>query len=341
MILLLGLGVRNVVWVEPQKEPRPEPTPIVVALFTEGKEVVIEPRVEKLKAHGITLEQLEHLRGHRLSQGDWKVEIEGKRVDLTAVAKITVRNLVAKPFTVVLPDGREAVIVPDAKKVGRYLVTGDSFERDVRNQLQYPFHEDPLETCVLGGIPVPGGHVPNAWGPDHVHISTGEPLKSFAKVEIRGKTGPQAADLAHMRAVRKHLETGLQLAEGMSREEFEKRFGPGQKHNPEPDPHFTTIPSWQYQVGKGKLQVRLDNNGSKVEGLSGWTDQQVPLAPSPDSSRVARAMAHAERDLLFVFLTKRFSGSSVADKNLLRVFLQKTASELRWTDKERKQMLGD
>jgi hypothetical protein len=63
-----------------------------------------------------------------LEQGDWNVTIEGKKVDLTAVAKITVRDLVAKSFTVALPDGREAVVVPDAKKVGRYLVTGEYFE---------------------------------------------------------------------------------------------------------------------------------------------------------------------------------------------------------------------
>ena len=42
-----------------------------------------------------------------------------------------------------------------------------------------------------------------------------------------------------------------------------------------------------------------------------------------------------------MFLTKRFSGSSVTDKKGLRTFLQATANEMEWTDAERKQMLGE
>jgi hypothetical protein len=234
------------------------------------------------------------------------------------------------------------VIVPDAKKVGRYLVTSEHFERDVRSQLQDPFCDDPLETCVLADILVLGSHVPNVWGPDHVHISMGEPLRTFAKVEIRGKPGPHAVDLAHMRAVRKHLEAGLKLAEGMSREDFEKRFGPGQENTPEPHPHFETLPSWQYQLGNATLQAWFDSgDGSKVAQVSGHTDQLEPAAPSPESGRLARALAGAERDLLFAFLRKRFSDSSVKEKRHLRGFLKKTTGDLQWTDKERKEMLGD
>jgi hypothetical protein len=170
----------------------------------------------------------------------------------------------------------------------------------------------------------------------------GEPLRSLAKVEIRGTTGPQAADLAHMRAVRKHLETALQLAKGMSRQEFEKRFGPGQKDNfePESDSQFTVQPSWTYQVANGKVHVSFDD-GSKVDHPSGYTDQRPPLEPSPDTGCRAQVLARAERDLLLAFLTKRFSDSSVVEKKPLRVFLEKTAIDLQWTDKERKQMLGD
>ena len=190
--------------------------PIVVALFTQGKEVVIEPATERLRAHGITAEELECLRSRRLSEGNWKVEIQGKKFDLTDVATLSVRDLVTKPFTVELLDGREAVIMPDARKVGRYLLTGDYFERDVKGRLQLPLCNDPAEARVLADFPVPGGHVPNAWGPDHVHISIGEPLKTFAKVDIRGKPGPQAADLARMHAVRKHLDAGLNQGKGMA-----------------------------------------------------------------------------------------------------------------------------
>ena len=39
-------------------------------------------------------------------EGNWKVEIQGKKFDLTDVATLSVRDLVTKPFTVELLDGR-------------------------------------------------------------------------------------------------------------------------------------------------------------------------------------------------------------------------------------------
>jgi hypothetical protein len=310
-------------------------------LHDAGKEVVIEPSLERLKAHGLAARQLECLRWRRLDEKDWTVEIEGKKVNLADVAKLTVRDLVASPFAVELLDGRTAQIAPDVKQIERYWVSGEYFEFDVRQQLQSPFCQDPAERCVLAGVPVPGGQVPNAWGRDRVHISIGEPLKIFAKVEIHGKPGPQAADLAHMLAVDKCLETGLQLGVGMSRSEFEKRFGPGKKLKDEDDPHFKSDSGWQYPLGKGNLLAWFNDEGAKVSHVSAWHGQPWPEAPSPDCGRLARAVAGAERDLLFSFLKKRFSDSPVAEKKPLRAFLEKTAIDLQWTDKERKQMLGD
>jgi hypothetical protein len=49
---------------------------------------------------------------------------------------------------------------------------------------------DPAKVRVLGGIKVPGGDVPNKWGGDHVHVSLGEPLDYFAKVEIHWQKVP-------------------------------------------------------------------------------------------------------------------------------------------------------
>jgi hypothetical protein len=178
--------------------------PIVVALFAEGKELVIEPCLERLKELELTLDQLASLRGRRLTE-DGVVTIDGKKIKLADVAKVTVRNLVAKPFAVALPDGREAVIVPDAKKVGRYLVTGEY----------------------------------------------------------------------------------------------------------------------------------------NLQRVSAWTEQSVPFGRSPDSGRQARAVADADRALLCEFLIKRFRGASVADRNRLRTLLQETEADLRWTAKERQQMLGE
>jgi hypothetical protein len=158
---------------------------IVAPLFTEGMEVVIRPLPEKVKAAGLTREQLQELRFRRFTDGAWRTKIEGKEIDLTEVAEITVRKLYAPPFTVDLPDGRRAVVTPNPARVGTYLVTGEHFESDVRAALAEFTGKDPAKACVLEGIPVPGGQIPNHWGPDHVHISNGEPISLFATIEIR------------------------------------------------------------------------------------------------------------------------------------------------------------
>ncbi|MCE5269063.1 MAG: WG repeat-containing protein [Planctomycetaceae bacterium] len=161
---------------------------LYAALFTEGREIVIEPDPNKMAAAGVKPEQLDFLKRRRFSSGDWTVEVNGINLNLADVAKITERDLVVRPFTVTLRDGREVVVTPDAKKVGRYLVTSEAFEEDVRARLSQPDVKDPAKIAVLSGIPVPGGRVPNFWKKDRVHISVGEPLETFGKVEVRTKT---------------------------------------------------------------------------------------------------------------------------------------------------------
>jgi hypothetical protein len=163
------------------------PKPLVVALFSEGREAVITPYPQLLKALGLTADQLEPLRRKRLRSGKWIVDIDGKKVNLADVATITERDLVVEPFTVQLPDGREAHITPDAKKIGRYLITGEAFEENVRVHLSVTKETDPAKVNVLEDITVPGGEVPNYWKSDRVHRSTGEPLESLAKVEVQAK----------------------------------------------------------------------------------------------------------------------------------------------------------
>jgi hypothetical protein len=167
-----------------------EPNQIVAASFTEGKEVVITPDPQKLKALGMTVEKLTPVRWQRLSSGEakyWNVKLDGKIINLADVARITVRDLQLKPFTVRLPDEREVIVTPDAKKVGRYLIPGWAFEEDVRARLSNAAGADPAKVQVLVDIPVPGGKVPNYWRRDRIHRSVGEPLDALAKVEVRGK----------------------------------------------------------------------------------------------------------------------------------------------------------
>jgi hypothetical protein len=290
----------------------------------------------------MTRDQLEGLPHQRLAAGEWEVEMDGKKVNLAEVARLTVRDLVVKPFTVKLVDGREAVIVPDAKKIGRYMVTGEYFERDVRDHLLGPYLEDPAGALVLTDIPVPGGHVPNAWGANHVHVSSGEPLREFAKVEIRGKPGPQAPELERMRRVNKHLEAGMRLAEGMPRGAFEARFGKGTKGPVHSHPYFgPSEPLWEYPFGSSKLYVYFDDEMSKVRHVSTHTQKPLPLEPSGDCGRMARAAADDERALLLAFLTKMSQSASPAERTALRTLVKETAADLKWTDQERKRLLGN
>jgi hypothetical protein len=339
--LFLGCNSTGSTLTESSDEEELPPGAFVAALWTEGKEVVIEPDLEKLKSHDLTAEQLEPLRHRRLDAGTWEVEIEGNKLKLTDVAKLTVRDLALGPFIVPLIDGREAVIVPDVKKIKPYKVTSDSFKNEVRQLLQGPYKENPAEIVVLNGISVPGDNVPNYWGKDHVHMSMGGPLKDFAEVEIRGEPGPQAADLAYMRSASKHLQNGVELAKGLTKEELDKKFGSGEKYIPEPMPHFDTIPSWMYKLGSGNLQVFFSQDESTIQSISANSRQFLPGISSPDKGKLARAAAETDRALLLLFLTKRFAGSTEADKKVLGDFLKNTDADLKWTDEERKQMTGE
>lgn len=168
-----------------------KPKSLVAAVWVKlgesgATEVVIEPDAEKLKSLGLTREQLaKSVRGRRFVGGTWTVEIDDRRVNLADIAKLTERQLQSLPFTVTLRDGREVVVAPDPKAIGRYVVTGEYFEQDVREQLSADNVGDPAEHPVLAGIPIPGTVVPHATEAGTMrHISMGEPLKAFAKVEV-------------------------------------------------------------------------------------------------------------------------------------------------------------
>lgn len=339
-----GYTVDEFQWMERERlkasKPPGGPKPLVAALFTAGREVVIRPDLQKLAAHGLTVQQLDPVRRKRLVSGIWTVKLGGKEVNLAEVATLAERDLQTPPFTTPLPDGREAFVSPDAKRVGRYLVTGEAFEEDVRCRLADPFVDDPAKVCVLVAIPVPGGHVPNHWGSDHIHISNGEPLDTFAKVELRGRPGPQAADLLHMRKVRRHLAAALELAKGVPRTQFEKRFGPGIKQHVEPDPHFRVVPATCYKLGSQRLSVFFEDDGSTVEHIAGSSDLRPPNGGPQDISRQARAVADVERTMLLQFLTKCYGQATLPEKTTLAAFLDRTASDLKWTPQEREQVLG-
>ncbi len=321
-------------------KPPAAPKPLVVALFTEGRAAVITPNPEKLKKYGLTIKQLDALRRQRFVPGEWKAEIAGRKFNLADLATILERDLRIPPFVVALPDGREALITPDVKKVGRYLVTGEAFMDDVRARLANPFLDNPAAVDVLSGIPVPGGHVPNFWRPDHIHISTGEPLDKFAKVEIRGKPGPQADDLRFMRTVRRNLKSGLELAKGMSRDEFEKQFGRGEKQKSEPDPHFKTVGPWIYRFNGGRLSVFYNEETSRIDSICAETDSPLPSGTPQEFIKKARSLALAERALLTQFLSKRYRSATPLEKAALSDFLDKTDSDIHWTPKERREILS-
>jgi hypothetical protein len=313
------------------KEEAGFPT-IVAPLFTAGLEVVIQPQPTKVKASGITPEQWQQLRAHRFTREDWRAEIGGNNIDLTTIAWLTVRPIHTPPFTVVLPDGRKAVVTPNPKRIGEYLVTGQDFERSVRAALAEPFVMNPAKVCVLSGIRVPGGHVPNKWGPDHVHISLGESLERFASVQIQCQPNPRAVDLVLWRSTREMLETMVREEKQKSRQQFEKTFGAG-KQEGDPGVH-----GWDYPIGSGSLQVFYDD-AHRITSINPITGPWPQSSQPADHGREARAAWKRDRAFLFAFLKTKFQRLAPSEKARLRAFLDRTAPVLKWTQSERKQLL--
>jgi hypothetical protein len=187
--LILSLSFLHVHGAEPS--PTTEEGTIVTAVWNTpgsagGREVVVRPDGEKLKALGVTFEQLSKaLCGRRFVESKWVVEVGGHSIDLSDVAELAVREVKSRPFTVELKDGRTIFITPDPARVSRYVITGADFERMVRDTLSGFSGGSVAEYCVLSGVPVPGNVGPHMTERgSRRHISLGEPLKTFAKVAI-------------------------------------------------------------------------------------------------------------------------------------------------------------
>jgi hypothetical protein len=312
----------------------------LVAVLWSGEEVVFKLDPAKVTQDGLTANELDTFRRSRFEKGNYIKEINGKKMDLaTVTTSITIRDLQAPPFVLTLPDGRRLSVKPKPKEIEKYLVTGEYFESDVRGQLSDPFDQDPLKQPVLQGIPVPGGHVPNAWGADHVHISIGEPLEKFAELKLTGEPGPQLPELERMRKGRAQLERALKLAQGMERGKFEEAFGKGTENRREPDPHFETIPSWSYDFEAGRLQSTFEEG--KVDHVSTWTSLPLPSSGTNEEiASAAKKMADAERQIVIHFLKAIFPRLDQVAQQTVQTYLEQSAADMRWTDEERRTILG-
>ena len=204
---------------------------------------------------------------------------------------------------------------------------GHYFEEAVREALTGLLVDDPGKYCVLGGIRVPGGHIPNFWGPDHVHISIGEPIESFADVKIQGAKGLQAADLDRMRALRRLVEKAVAAEESTPRARFEAKFGKVQEEKDH---------GWIYPFGKSRVQLWFDGD-PQIVGTILYNEGEP--APAKDVAAKARAIAQVDRDFLLAFLTKKYGGANQQEKEELRAFLDATASVVNWTAQERQKLL--
>jgi hypothetical protein len=244
----------------------------------------------------------------------------------------------APPFTAKLADGREALITPDPKKVARYGVTEEYFQQNVVAALGSPSVDDPAKVVVLGGLIV-AGNVPHATGPDKVHRSLGEPLEHFARVEVRGKVGPQAAELVRMRAAYEAFGEAMRHAEGASRPLIEKRFGLGKLYDPErPDG------PWVYPLPSGRLMVHWKKDGKTVDYCYPLHDADWPTAKADEPEKLAtqaREVANARRAVLFEYLARMRDTLTPEERNWVRELLGRSQEQLRWTEEERRLMLGD
>ncbi len=306
--------------------------------WANGQEVEFRFHLAKIKSHDLTLKDLEIVKRMRFLGDDWKRTIKDTRVDLKSIAELKFRPLQASPFAVKLLDGREAVITPDAKKIVPYLVTGDYFQEEVVSQLRGILAESPEKTVVMQGIVV-FGDLPHSTGPDKIHRSLGEPLGNFARVEIRGKPGPQAVELLRMQTVNRATMEAIRRLRGTSREWIEKRFGPGEPSDPKkPDA------ARKYSLSSGHIEVHWISDDNTVDYIYAVHGKSYPKASAKEPEKLAkeaRDFADAQRAFLFAFFCKMRDSSGAAERLWIRELLDRTDEDLRWTAAERMRMLGD
>ncbi len=175
-----------------------EDAPTVTAIeFATGKELVFHLDPAALARHGLTPADLEWVRQVRMTDERHVVKLGDRLVSMDDLStRVTRRDVLAPPFSVTLPDGREVFVTPDSERVARYMITGKAFEWRVRSALRHAAEADPGKTVVLSHIPVPGGQIPNYWDENHVHYSLGEPLESFGTVVVREPGQPAPGDVA-------------------------------------------------------------------------------------------------------------------------------------------------
>jgi hypothetical protein len=306
--------------------------------WADGQEVEIRFRLDKIRAAGLTLKNLECVKSMRFMGDNWTRKIGDTKVDLKAVAELKFRPLQAPPFTVKLLDGREAVITPRAAKVGLYLVTGEYFQQDVRSCLASPLVEDPAKAIVMSGLIV-FGDLPHSTGPDKIHRSLGEPLREFARIEFRGQQGPQARELSRMRTAYNTTLEAMGRSSGTSRALFEKRFGPGEPADPK-KPGGARV----YRLRTGRLEVHWKAGGETVDYIYAIHGKELPTARADQPEKLAkeaRDLADADRVIIVEYFSKMRGTLTAQERTWIVELLGRSQAELRWTEDERHLMLGD
>ncbi len=312
----------------------------LISLIGRDREVVFTLNPIRLEEEGLTVKQLEFVRRHQFYEGNYIINVGEKRIDLAKIASVKIRDLYAPPFEVTLPDGRKVLISPLVKRIKDYEVTGEYFEQNVRRILADPFETNIYEAIVLSGISIAGGPGPASITESGAEISGGEPLKTFADIKIYGEPGPQAKDLEHMCRVRHWVDEGIKLANGVSRDIFEKAFGKGTPDDAAPDPDFgMPIPSWTYYLEKGRFQAWFDEETKTVDDIALVVNSDMPWGNDPNIRKLAREFADTERETIIIFLKKLYGPKGVAISEDLKQFLKQSARDMEWRAEELKVIL--
>jgi hypothetical protein len=305
--------------------------------WAEGQEVEIRFYRDKTKAAGLTSKDLEIVKYVRFWGENWTRTIKDVKVNLKEVAELKFRALHAPPFTVKLLDGREAIINPIPKKISMYMVTGEYFQQDVVGCLDSPLLGDPLKATVMSGIIV-FGDLPHSTGEDKTHRSLGESLDQFARIEVRGKPGPQATELSRMRVAYDTTLEAMGGSKSTSRELMEKQFGPGKPSDP-------TTPEGPrtYSLQSGQLEVHWKVGSNTVDYMYTLHGKDLPTAKADEPDKLAkqaRELADADRAIILEYFTKMRDTLSSEEGHRIRDLLDRSQAQLRWTEAERRLMLG-
>jgi hypothetical protein len=99
-----------------------------------------------------------------------------------------------------------------------------------------------------------------------------------------------------------------------------------------------------YSLQSGRLEVHWNKEGKTVDYIYAIHGKDFPTAKADEPERLAREareLADADRAIVLEFLGKMRDTLTARERTWIRELLERSNGLLRWTEGERRKMLGD